>query len=218
MATSRHQYFYATDHSHVLFWVLFCFLFLNTLHTFHNFCEVQSLKDIQIQPYWYWTEINLGKYFEDSSPRYFSAYLLPAQLLLHMPYMYAEYYRIIDWFRLKGTLKIKFQSPCNGQWHLPLILHLNCRLFYLSLLDFFLIFIHFSNFSSSVLPLQGTKCMDVNHLLQVYSYFCFFFPPHWSINIEFILLKSPKILRYLPRVSSQTEAIVVQKLHWLVFK
>lgn len=65
--------------------------------------------------------------------------------------MYADYYRIIDW--LEGTLKIiEFQSPSHGQRHLTIILHLKYRFCFILLLDIILIFIHFSNFSSSVLP------------------------------------------------------------------
>lgn len=50
----------------------FLFFFFWTLHTVHNFCEVQSRRGVQIQHCWYRPEVNLEKYFEDSLPRYFS--------------------------------------------------------------------------------------------------------------------------------------------------
>lgn len=56
----------------------------------------------------------------------------------------------------------------------------------------------------------------MSNMFPMSSYFCFFFPSHWNINTEFIALKSPKILRYLPCVSSQAEAIRVLILHCII--
>lgn len=75
-------------------------------------------------------------------------------------------------------------------------------------------FLQFPLFTSSIQRYYRYDCQT--HVPSVFP-LLLFFPSHWNINIEFILLKSPEILMYLPCVSSQTQAIVVLRLHWPQF-